>query len=46
MTAWNSRVNEIFLAALEIDAPEVRQAYLNNACSGDVELLAGRSRRC
>jgi len=38
MAALNSRVNEIFLAALEIDAPEVRQAYLDNACSGDGEL--------
>jgi serine/threonine protein kinase/tetratricopeptide (TPR) repeat protein len=38
MAALNSRANEIVLAALEIDAPEARRAYLENVCSGDVEL--------
>lgn len=36
MADWNTRVNEIFLSALE--KATVRQAYLDTACGSDLEL--------
>ncbi len=36
MNDWNTRVNDIFLSALE--KATVRQAYLDTACGDDVEL--------
>ncbi len=37
MSSWNPRANEIFLQILELP-PEQRQAHLDAACGGDVEL--------
>jgi hypothetical protein len=38
MAVWNPRANEIFATALEMLPPQ-RQAYLEQVCDGDVELL-------
>src|SRR5262245_14164100 len=38
MASLNPPVNEIFAAALKLDSPEARQAYLDHACRDDVEL--------
>src|SRR6266545_4308887 len=40
MAAWNPRANEIFLKALDIDAPEERERYLDAACREQEELRA------
>ena len=40
MPAWNPKANDIFLSALEIDALAQRQAFIEQACGGDEELLA------
>jgi hypothetical protein len=38
MASLNPRGNETFSAALKLDSPEARQAYLDHACRGDAEL--------
>lgn len=38
MSTWNSRANEVFLQALELRAPDERDAYLRAACDGDPSL--------
>ena len=38
MANLNPPVNEIFAAALKLDSPEARQAYLDHACRDDAEL--------
>jgi serine/threonine protein kinase/tetratricopeptide (TPR) repeat protein len=40
MTTWNPRANELFLKALELDSPALRQEYLDGACAGDAPLRA------
>ena len=40
MGRWNAAANEIFLQALEHDAPMRRRAYLDEACGADTELRA------
>src|SRR5438046_2914093 len=38
MTAWNTKANDIFLAALEIESPDQRAAYVEAACNGQAGL--------
>ena len=40
MTNWNTQANQILLAALEIDDPNARQAFVQDACQGDNALVA------
>jgi hypothetical protein len=40
MAKWDVAANEIFLQYLEIDSPEFREEYLDDACGGDTELRA------
>ena len=40
MNDWNPRANEIFLAALDCDSTERRQAYVAEACGTDEALRA------
>jgi serine/threonine protein kinase len=40
MTTWNPRANELFLKALELDSPALRQEYFDGACAGDAALRA------
>src|SRR6478672_709668 len=40
MGGWNPRANEIYLEAIELDSPERRQAYLDEACGADGALRA------
>src|SRR4051794_3987818 len=37
MAVWNPRANEIFVSVLELPAAQ-RQAHLEQACGGDIEL--------
>ena len=38
MPVWNPTANEIFLAALDIEGPDARQAHLDAACGNDADL--------
>jgi eukaryotic-like serine/threonine-protein kinase len=38
MPVWNPTANELFLSALEIEAPDARQAHLDAACGNDTDL--------
>ena len=40
MAAWNPEANYIFLKAVEIEPPDDRRAYLDEACHGDAQLRA------
>jgi WD40 repeat protein/serine/threonine protein kinase len=40
MVDWNSKANDIFLRAAEIDAPADRRLFLQQQCSGDADLHA------
>jgi serine/threonine protein kinase len=40
MTTWNPQANELFLKALELDAPGARQEFLDGACASDAALRA------
>src|SRR5947209_1816581 len=40
MSAWNAQANDIFLKALEVQAPEERRRLLDETCGGNVELRA------
>jgi serine/threonine protein kinase/WD40 repeat protein len=37
---WNTRANDLFLRARDLRSADERQAYLNEACSGDAVLRA------
>ncbi len=38
MPVWNPKANELFLAALDIEAPDARQIHLDAACGIDADL--------
>ena len=38
MAKWSPKANEIFLASIEIAAPQERARYVEKSCAGDVEL--------
>ncbi len=40
MQTWDPRANELFLHALELNAPGARRKYLDGMCAGDVALRA------
>jgi serine/threonine protein kinase/tetratricopeptide (TPR) repeat protein len=40
MAAWNPKANEIFLDALEVQSPDGRRRFLQDAAGGDAELRA------
>ena len=40
MPTWDPRANELFLKALALGYPDVRQEYLAVACAGDAALRA------
>jgi eukaryotic-like serine/threonine-protein kinase len=40
MAEWNSRANEVFLEAAEVESPAERQRFLDQQCGADVELRA------
>ena len=46
MNDWNPRANEIFLAALDCDSTERRQAYVAEACGTDEALTPPRLKVC
>jgi serine/threonine protein kinase/tetratricopeptide (TPR) repeat protein len=38
MPVWNPKANELFLAALDIEAPDARKSHLDAACGNDADL--------
>jgi serine/threonine protein kinase len=40
MAEWNSKVNEVFLAAAEVESPAERQVFLDQHCGNDPGLRA------
>ena len=38
MPAWNPQANKIFLDAIEIDASEGRNTFIDRACDGNTQL--------
>jgi hypothetical protein len=40
MADWNSRANEVFLEAAEVESPAERQRLLDQRCGADADLRA------
>ncbi len=38
VTDWNSVANEIFVEAIELDSPELRDAFIDAACGDNIQL--------